>query len=215
MKRCFVFCHGFGLTTNFWNPLRPYFANEQCIYLELGYFDQQIIQLPTIDASYTLIGIGHSLGLIKLLLSQLPFHKLIGLHAFINFQGFDLDLHKRRESELTAFKRSFHQQTTVCLASFYKRCGILDFNFDFRNLNCIRLRDDLEYLSSDTKLPEAAPLLSIHAKDDLIVPPELAHDNFADRANVTILMCERGQHSLHNMEPQILFQTIMGFVNAF
>ena len=39
-KKCFVFCHGFGFDASFWVHLKPYFAHEQAVYLDVGYFGQ-------------------------------------------------------------------------------------------------------------------------------------------------------------------------------
>jgi len=37
----FVFCHGFGFNIHFWDNLAPYFAQEKCSFIDLGYFKKQ------------------------------------------------------------------------------------------------------------------------------------------------------------------------------
>ena len=71
-KICFVFCHGFGFDATFWDPLRPYFAGTNAIYLDLGYFDKPFMTLYP-DDSTDFIGIGHSLGLKKLMSLNIRF----------------------------------------------------------------------------------------------------------------------------------------------
>ena len=37
----FVFCHGFGFDTHFWKRIAPYFSQEKCSFIDLGYFNKR------------------------------------------------------------------------------------------------------------------------------------------------------------------------------
>ncbi|AXI24641.1 Pimelyl-[acyl-carrier protein] methyl ester esterase [Cardinium endosymbiont of Sogatella furcifera] len=207
MKPCFIFCHGWGFDHKFFEPLiKEYFSNLCCYCLDLGYFGKENLRLPS---NNTLIGVGHSLGFIKLISLKVKFTALIGIHAFINFLGFDSELHKKRKLELKTMIKHFQITPIDTLASFHKRCGI---NYDISNcLNKIKLMKDLELLTAAYPLPDI-PLLIIGSKNDTIVPTELVFDNFSKY--VRVVVHNEGYHSLGLYGRHFVHEQIISFVDG-
>jgi pimeloyl-[acyl-carrier protein] methyl ester esterase len=214
-KLCFVFCHGFGFDSTFWNPLRPYFSRVNTVYLDLGYFGDPywVMAQPTLPASSTeYIGIGHSLGMMKLMSLNIPFKCLIGLHGFVNFLGFNAQLHRRRQRELMHLTEQFNESPELTLSQFYQRTGV-DFNLPIMGrLNQVRLLDDLSSLAHSIAVPVDVPMLVLGSNDDKIVPPVLIEDNFSPYPHVTIDILNQAQHGLGYLKPDMVYQNIMRFL---
>jgi len=229
-KRCFVFCHGFGFDATFWNPLRPFFSSMNTVYLDLGYFGEEpsslraersnpVVRSTALDCFASLaktqsieyIGIGHSLGLMKLMSLNIPFKCLIGLHGFVNFLGFSEQLHRRRQRELMRLTAQFHVSPESTLNQFYQRTGV-DFNLPTaRILNQKRLLDDLALLAHPVPVPMGVPLLVLGSNDDKITPPELIEDNFGAHPHVSIEFINQAQHGLGYLKPDVVYQKIKRF----
>lgn len=101
----FVFCHGFGFDTHFWERIAPFFSREKCSFIDLGYFNNRT-ESRHLD-NQAIIGIGHSIGLSKLLSMYSNFDCLIGLNGFINFLGADLAIYKKKTNRIKSSKIRF------------------------------------------------------------------------------------------------------------
>lgn len=203
----FVFCHGWGFDYKFFQPLiNKYFSKIPYYCLDLGYFGKENLNLPEDGA---LIGIGHSLGLIKLASLNVKFNGLIGVQAFVNFLGFDLQLQKKRKLELKTMIQHFQMDPINTLISFYKSCGVnlIDYN-SFNCLNKAKLMQDLELLTMVHQLPHT-PLLVLGAMNDTVVPQKLIYDNF--NKDVKVVMHKKGCHSLGLCECHFVYEQIISF----
>jgi pimeloyl-[acyl-carrier protein] methyl ester esterase len=211
-KQCFVFCHGFGFDSTFWKPLQSFFSGMNTVYLDLGYFAKERNSVAMEDVESTdYIGIGHSLGLTKLLQLNIPFKQLIGLQGFVHFLGFDVQLQRRRRRELMNLTRQFIASPQSALGQFYQRTGVNFYIPETGFLNQSALLNDLHALEHPVKMTPDIPLLVLGSRDDKIVPPELIEDNFAHHAHVTIRLLNQGQHGLGHLEPNEVYQNIMHF----
>lgn len=207
-KQCFVFCHGFGFDATFWNPLRPYFIGADTIYLDLGYFDNPCMLIHADDA-VDFIGIGHSLGLMKLMSLGIKFKCLVGLHGFIHFLGFDQQLYRRRERELMHLIKQFTRSPEATLMAFYQRTGV-PWDLATRNaFNQTPLLKDLRSLAHP--MQSNVQLLVLGSNDDKITPPELIEDNFSHHTHVTIHILNHAQHGLGYLKPDVVYKKIRAF----
>jgi len=210
MKPLFIFCHGWGFDQQFFEPLiKEYFSTVGCYSLDLGYFGNEKIDFPT---DQLCIGVGHSLGFIKLASLKIKFMALIGIQAFINFLGFDPVLQKKRRLEHKAMFKYFQRNPIDTLKSFHKRCGV---NYTLpKSFNTTKLMQDLALLATTYSLP-TIPLLIIGAKNDSIVPTPLIYDNFSNLSKyVKITVHHKGHHCLGLYERHFIYQQIINFLRG-
>lgn len=208
----FVFCHGFGFDTQFWEPIAPYFSQEKCSFIDLGYFGNPVNRQDLPDKK--IIGIGHSIGLSKLISMHSHFHCLIGLNGFINFLGSDQTLRQKRQKALKALRLHFLKDPDFALRDFYTRCDTPELieRIDFLNLNRDLIFSDFEWLEKDYKLP-SVPILILSSEDDMIVPPKITSDNFLKQPNVRIDTVVSTGHALGFKKPSEVYEKIMNFLN--
>jgi pimeloyl-[acyl-carrier protein] methyl ester esterase len=208
----FVFCHGFGFDTHFWERIAPYFSQEKCSFIDLGYFNNQTKDQHLHNQA--IIGIGHSIGLSKLLSMYSNFDGLIGLNGFINFFGLDQAIYKKRQKELKALRSGFLKDTDTTLRNFYVRCGaaeLIEYN-DFSNLDLDLILSDLQWLQKEYKLPDV-PTLILSSDNDIIVPHSITLDNFWEKPCVKLDSIIDAGHALGFKKPEEVYEKIMSFLD--
>lgn len=242
-KECIIFCHGWAGNISFWDNLKLFFDNNvsnniEIQYLDLGYFgnNDSIKQFSYNNLSTYIhqnkqlkfIGIGHSIGLIKLLSLNIEFKALVGLQSFINFLGNDPLLNQKRKLEWLSLKQQFKHNPLDTLRSFYK---LANLNPSFIENLCNKkelfnkkdqryflnenfLTQDLELLSLGFSLPKGVPTLIVGAMDDVIVPPVLIFDNFSHLKHTKVDMLDTGQHSIGYRSAGLIYQKIKFFLQA-
>lgn len=214
MNKYFIFCHGFGYDSTFWDNLRPFFANDSCVFLDLGYFGNKCVELK-IPPFTQVVGVGHSLGFMKLLNLDIKFDYIIGLNSFTNFLGNDLQLRHARTLELERLRENLLKSPISTLKRFYQRCGASIPIKDLSDICLERLTDDLEFLKSESNFRKDSKLLVIGSEDDVIVPKELVWDNFKGLGReVELKFFPNGSHALGLLNPKDVYEAIEGFVNA-
>ena len=209
----FVFCHGFGFDNNFWEPIAPYFSHEKCSFIDLGYFKNGIE--PQYLYNQRIIGIGHSIGLSKLLSMYHNFDYLIGLNSFINFLGSNQAIYEKRKKELQALRSSLLKDIDSTLRKFYFQCGaeeLIKCN-DFSNLDLDLILFDLQWLQKEYNLPEV-PTLILSSDDDIIVPNAITSDNFSNQPWVKRDSIIDAGHALGFRKPAEVYEKIMSFLNV-
>ena len=206
----FIFCHGWGYDPSFWDNLKPYFKGYKCIFWDLGYFGPSALPIA-IDESVKWIGIGHSLGFLKLLNSPISWHKLIGLQAFLNFQGHAPSLKRKRSRDLLKLQNHFEEDAIGALLNFHKLCGMQP---PYQIMNIANLQKDLAILATTHSLREKLPCLILGCEDDLIVTKAVVQDNFSQYPQVQIVMHDKGLHTLGFSEPEFVKNTIFGFLDV-
>lgn len=200
----FIFCHGLCFDSSVWNPLIRYFKGNILHLIDLGYFNRPSI-LPDLSGK-KLVGIGHSLGLIKLIDLELNFDHLIGINGFINFLGNDAKLRSNRSAGLRAFRRSFISDPIKIVKDFHDRCGV---KINFSDINYELILSDLDLLKEKRNLNTKTFIFT--SKDDLVVPLELAKDNFTDNNLVKLEINNFGKHGI--LQPKIIYEKIISFIN--
>lgn len=208
----FIFCHGFGFDPHFWEPLAPYFSHEKCSFIDLGYFNHPVA--PSLLQHEVIIGVGHSIGLSKLIAMYPHVDCLIGLNSFVNFLGTDQVLHRKRQKELNALRASFLRAPDATLRSFYSRCGATELIpcHDVSRLDLSLILSDLQWLEKEYTLPEV-PTLILSADDDIIVPCSITSDNFSKQAWVKRNSIINAKHALGFRQPAEVYTKMMSFLN--
>jgi pimeloyl-[acyl-carrier protein] methyl ester esterase len=208
----FVFCHGFGFDAHFWERIAPFFSREKCSFIDLGYFNNRT-ESRYLD-NQAIIGIGHSMGLSKLLSMYSNFDCLIGLNGFINFFGADLAIYQKRQTELKALRSSFLKDAETTLRNFYLRCGapeLIERN-NFSELDIDLILSDLQWLQKEYKLPDV-PTLILSSDDDIVVPHSITSDNFREQPWVKLDNIVDTGHALGFRKPEEVYEKIMSFLD--
>jgi pimeloyl-[acyl-carrier protein] methyl ester esterase len=209
----FVFCHGWGYDPSFWDNLKPYFGGHQCIFWDLGYFGPNDLPMPALSSSIQWVGVGHSIGFLKLLNTPFPWYRLIGLQGFLNFQGISHSLKRKRARYLVKLQNHFEAGPTITLSKFHKICGNKDMQAFYPMVNRVTLLKDISLLATMHQLRENLPCLILGSEDDLIVTKELINDNFGQHNQVQILMHNKGSHTLGFSEPTFVKNAIFDFLS--
>ena len=213
MKPHLVFCHGWALDDHYWDHLRPYLAAYSSTVLDLGYFDSQKPFEIEIKAA-PLVGIGHSLGLIKLASLDLPFKAFIGLNAFMDFLGNAPTLRRHRQRAWDQLAQDFETDPQKTLLSFYQKCGFDEpYTQDIQGLQVAKLQHDLNQLRVPIKLPSSIPVLILGSQKDAIVPLFLLEDNFSGQSQVTTRLLPGKSHALGYHQPMMVACLIKDFLD--
>lgn len=165
------FCHGWGFSAEFWNPLLAHFPNHPQIVWDLGYLNDHSVEIPQ-DRSIPWIAVGHSLGLRKLLESGFPWSGYIAIQAFHDFLGTPPRLRKIRERNLQEVIQNAQNNLPEALSQFRQHCGEKSaFIIESKD----RLMQDLLSLQEPPSfsLNPTLPHLVLASKDDEIVTPPL------------------------------------------
>src|SRR5688572_30283333 len=121
----FIFCHGWGFSPDFWDNIQIHFKGFPCLFWDLGYFGKVSRPLPTaITSHHQWIGVGHSLGFLKLLESAELFTAMIGLQGFTTFLGLSPVLNKERKRYLKKMITQFEKNPIKTLLDFRQTCGL-------------------------------------------------------------------------------------------
>jgi pimeloyl-[acyl-carrier protein] methyl ester esterase len=211
--RCFIFCHGFGFDKNFWCNLAPYFSAEHCTYLDLGYFKDEYITIPE-DKNLEFIGIGHSLGMIKLLSLGIKFKHMIGLNAFTNFLGNGNNLNDKRKLELRIFIQYFINSPIDTLNSFYTRCQIQKKLRKHTDISQKKLLRDLCLLLKKFNFSKELSVYIIGSKNDIVAPLEVLYDNFLSYPNIVVDLVQNNTHALGYEIPDLIYKKIILYLDT-
>ena len=140
-----ILCHGFGFDHHFWDRFIPYVSNHTYSRMDLVHINTLVTPVFKDDVT---IGIGHSLGFLKLCAMEDHFDALIGLNGFLNFLGLSIETRQKRLKEFYAFKKSFIQNPIKTLENFYKRCGADDVIEYPKSYNVTIMTKDLDLLKN-------------------------------------------------------------------
>lgn len=204
MNIVYYFAPGFGFNAQYWKHLKPYFGLGNCFDLDDLHALQQ-------DTPVRRIGIGHSLGFLKLITSSIKFDGLIGLQAFNAFLGWDHSLHQKRTKIYRAFKHNFYKNTQETMRSFYKSSGINDNGVYHTNL--MHLSDEMDVLGHGFEMASNIPTLILGSLRDEIVPEALIYDNFQDMPKTSIKFDNSCYHGMGYLNANWVFQQIQQFIN--
>jgi pimeloyl-[acyl-carrier protein] methyl ester esterase len=211
LKEHIIFCHGFALSPQYWKNLAPLFNNTAQTFWDLGYFSNT--KQLELTHKKPLIGIGHSLGMLKLMQASQHFKVIIGLNAFTSFLGFNAKLKRRRSLELEHMQAQLQAQPETTLKTFYQNAGLPD---DIPpQLNLLSLRADLNFLKEPITLSTSAPKFFIlGSEDDPIVPRQLIQDNCNEFPQIQSIILPFGKHNLGYHYANEIYPIIRDFLDG-
>ena len=193
----YLLAHGFGFTNDYWQNLVPQLNGNI-----------HFLSDPNLDKEKTYIGIGHSLGFLKLNNSGLKFEALVALQGFLNFCGSSVRMQKIREAGIAKVRDRVLTNKNESLRQFRTFCG-----YDKE----VKTDIPLQILLDELKMMEnryehcGVKTLVIGSADDVIVPMSIINDNFSKLSNTTILQLDYAKHALGYIKSQIVVEKIREF----
>lgn len=182
-EHCYLLCHGFGFTQDYWRNLAPLLDGD------IAYFCETFV-----DEGRRYVGIGHSIGFLKLNNSNVKFDYLVGLQGFVNFCGTEDKLKKIRQKNVDRMIKTFETDAVRSLRMFYNACGhqgSMPKSVDSENLI-----SDLKSMKHAYECRSDCPILIIGNDDDEILPPSILNDNFDHVSNAEIRKINGVSHLL-------------------
>ncbi|MCR5225114.1 MAG: hypothetical protein K6C34_03440 [Alphaproteobacteria bacterium] len=215
-KYTLVFFSGFGADYNYWNDVLPYFSNYECVLLSENYFcepnEVTEDQLKKIFKGKKLIGIGHSLGYMKLCLLQEKYDffklsKLIAVEGFSNYLGSKEPMRSMRKIALEYMKVCYSINPIGTLVWFQTICGAMP---DIpQKIDQDLLQEELKLLDEKIITP-SVPHLVLSSIDDFIVPFYIIQDNFGQCAK--IIYTQIASHLLGMRYSKYVHDEILNFI---
>lgn len=195
----YLLCHGFGFADNYWKNLEPFLDDDY----EFWHEDF----CPNPRRIY--VGIGHSIGFLKLNNSGIKFKALIGLQGFLNFCGTDTESVNARKENLDRMIELCSQKTRDFLQFFYKACGYPEKIPEYISME--KLIADLNMMKF-SYLHCGAPTLIVGSHSDKIVEPSILRNNFSCEKMVQLKYINGVPHNLGYSKPKETFDVIKNFL---
>lgn len=162
----FILCHGWGLDSHYWEPLLKELKPAHFLLWDLGYFGEESLPEPHENCHW--IGIGHSLGICKLLERFPQLKWLLGLQSFTNFLGFEKSENLRRQRILLQMQREFSKNPEAVLKNFHQTAKFCFRQKPSAKICLPKLANDLQFLERD---------LTDHLNDKLLIIMGLMNDS--------------------------------------
>lgn len=178
----FVFVHGWGFNARLWADVVRHLLDvqvslpdAQVSLIDLGFVAGAPAShkaWPDDAVAEDIIAIGHSLGVLWLLKEGRERFK-----GLVSVQGFDRFCPHVPPVRVAALKRGLARDASGTLGAFWRSCGAPDFA-EGGALNVARLDKGLDWLmhwdAQDAKKSLRCPMVSLAARDDVIVPPAMS-----------------------------------------
>ncbi|GHU13552.1 alpha/beta hydrolase [Alphaproteobacteria bacterium] len=210
MSLGFVFHHGWGYDNSYWDNLFPLFSDFPCRFLCAEYYQRDVSVTLSENArvadTVTLVGIGHSIGFVKLLEKEKNLRAIIGLQSFVNFLSDDPQLHKRRSMILEKMIAAFEKYPVEVLREFRQDSSEISVG----QLNYDLLLEDLKSLRLKYSVPAGLEHMVLATRDDPVLDASVVEGDFPDK--VKFLECPG--HCLGYKNAKAVHEEIMKFVDA-
>lgn len=195
----YLLCHGFGFTDDYWKNFVP------LLNYEYEFWHKNF--RPKEGKSY--IGIGHSIGFLKLNNSGIKFKALIGLQGFLNFCGNNQIRKNIREKNLNRMIEFCSETPEDFLRFFYKSC---DYH---ENIPPDISKDELisELNIMKFSYPHCkVPTLIIGSHSDKIVETSILEDNFNCNKLIRLKYIDNVSHNLGYSKSKEAVDMIIDFL---
>ncbi len=196
----YLLCSGFCFCNDFWRNLIPLLDDKY------EYYNENFVENKNEDY----IGIGHSLGFLKLNNSGIKFKALIGLHGFLDFCGAGNAKRDILQNTIDRMIASCKKNPRKFIDFFYNLCGYRNIP----NYQIVLVHDliaDLEYMKNAYHHCGAQTLI-IGSINDKVLDNEIILDNFKNIKNVELHYINNINHTLGFSEPEKVFKLIRRFI---
>ena len=196
----YLLCNGFCFCNDFWKNLIPLLDNKY------EYYNENFVE----NKNEAYIGIGHSLGFLKLNNSGIKFKALIGLHGFLDFCGTENSKRAILQNTIDRMIASCKKNPRKFIDFFYSLCGY-KYPPNYQTVLENNLISDLEYMKNAYQHCGAQTLI-ICSINDKVLNNEITMDNFKKRKNVELHYINNVNHTLGFSEQEKVFKLIRRFI---
>ena len=207
-----IFQSGFAIGNTYWDRIVEFFRSRENANDVSIFFLDKVSDIDLSVYDYV-VGIGHSLGFVKLIMSGIEFDAIVGIQAFVNFCGQEHRIRLQRLKELDEMYERLQRDASSELARFYAACGLSEISDTLMETCCFdELCRDFKLLyRDDIRFPSAASL-QIYSRFDGIVPNIITLSDFGLKKNVTISLVNHMHHNLgydkHHMVANLILEYI-------
>ncbi|HEX4917375.1 MAG TPA: hypothetical protein VFV43_05715 [Limnobacter sp.] len=210
IQQVLVLAHGWGYNHRFFNPLlqtlqsEGTLENSLVVALECGYFPDQAragVMLYTQDgwqhhpaetlhslvlahAEAPWIGVGHSLGTVRLLNTAVRWNCMVSINGFTRLAAMQAGQAGVAPRVLVRMLNKARSNMPKVLADFHHSCGHAP---TWATLDDRALLTDLEWMLNVDIDPAVRRVVAIYSPSDAIVPKSLAESCFAQVALYTLI----------------------------
>ncbi|MDR3437245.1 alpha/beta hydrolase [Telmatospirillum sp.] len=180
MTPVLLLVHGWGFDASFWQPMRSALAGVETVAWDLGF--RRTPSRPPLPAGRPVIAVGHSFGLLWLLMEQpVVWRALVSINGFSRFAAGDDFPAGVAPRVVDRMISRFGEKPLSVYTDFMTRCGVEDV--DPSDLDLPLLADGLKGLrhwDGRSRMAGLGPVtLALAGRSDPIVPPALCEDSFA------------------------------------
>jgi len=188
-----VFSHGFGFTPRFWDNLLAY--NRAYPVINIDWHQS----LPSLPPGEDYIGIGHSLGFMRLCNLNIKWRKVVSINGFTHFPDFSYE--GELDKMLAIWQERYYHKI---MGNFYRKCGLID---NMPKMDFTKLSQDLLYLKEEKiELPPIEKLFLQAGRDQIINKVK------AEYYLPQVLICEEAGHILGLEKPLWCWENIEKFI---
>jgi pimeloyl-[acyl-carrier protein] methyl ester esterase len=191
-----VLLHGWGLSPELWRGWLSAFEGRPVLVPSCG-FTGPCAPLPLPENPGGWIGVGHSHGFARLLVTPADWRGLVGFGAFLRFCRQPGRENGTEPETIDAMLARLYTDPADVLARFARRCGLPKRN-DGAPADVSALAAGLRELRAlDLTPPRKLPrILLVHATDDRIVAPALAAEAADRMPGAALSLFDKGGHAL-------------------
>ncbi len=206
MKPPIVFIHGWGFNSQLWQPVRERLEGRKTGTIDLGFIKGG--ETSWHDYETPAIYVGHSLGVLWLLHECQQGKVKPALKALISIAGFSNFMAFTRPETLAQMEEGLIKNPSGQLNHFWRAAGAKGW-LDQPEANIDRLKEGLAWLESwDMSAVSKtidAPIYSIAAKEDRIVPAEATRNEWqSSPRHFPVIWHETAPHTLPLSHPDWL-----------
>ena len=199
----YLLCHGFGFSDEYWKNFIPLLDGD------FEFFHDNFSS----NSEKIYIGVGHSLGFLRLNNSEIKFRALVGLQGFLNFCGSNPTKKKSLQKNLDRMIFSFKKDPKRALEFFYELC-----RYDGKIPSDIFDKNSREKLIRELEMMKSSfehckiPTLIIGSKNDCVVEKDILLDNFQGKDFIDLKFLSDGDHTLGYTKAAEVFAMIQDFL---
>ena len=219
--RVCVLAAGWACDKRLWQDMTADLSGYHLVFYDANMDDTSDALLSLRRQATTLVGIGHSFGLNRLLAcGSALWDGLLSISGFLCLVAQADNPTGVPARVLQRMQKTFQRTPQAVLADFYQRCGVKDMMMADKMPESLLLQQLVALSSVDGRdvwhayRKRGCPTVAVHARDDAIVPYAMAHAQFSD-LQADYHEWENGGHFLPVTKPKECRRLVADFLRSY